>query len=224
MRWDGAAALRDLPVDRLKIDRSFVTDITSDDDARAIVASTIAMGHALGLDLVAEGVEDEATAVVLREMRCDSAQGSHFAHPQPADELSAWLRTRLTAPAAQAAFSLTGRGRLRCVAVSAGDALIGAELHVDGLSVGDGHRLLEVRATGEGDADLPRSRQRIEEESPRLVGAHLGGEVAGGPDQLNVRAFNRSAGPGDAAVQSHPTGVFSMGTPTNEPYSVQEPS
>ena len=61
-------------------------------------------GPCAGLDLVAEGVEDEATAVVLREMRCDSAQGFHFAHPLPADELSAWLRTRLTAPAAQAAF------------------------------------------------------------------------------------------------------------------------
>jgi diguanylate cyclase (GGDEF)-like protein/PAS domain S-box-containing protein len=89
--------LRDLPVDRLKIDRSFVTDITKDDDARAIVGSTIAMGHALGLDLVAEGVEDEATAAVLREMHCDSAQGYHFAHPLSAEALSAWLRTRLDA-------------------------------------------------------------------------------------------------------------------------------
>jgi diguanylate cyclase (GGDEF)-like protein/PAS domain S-box-containing protein len=93
--------LRDLPVDRLKIDRSFVTDITTDDDARAIVGSTVAMGHALGLDLVAEGVEDEGTAAVLREMGCDSAQGYHFAHPLTADELSAWLRTRLDAPRSQ---------------------------------------------------------------------------------------------------------------------------
>ncbi len=95
--------LRDLPVDRLKIDRSFVTDITTDDDARAIVASTIAMGHALGLDLVAEGVEDEATAAVLRDMRCDSAQGFHFGRPLPADALSEWLRARLAAPTTQAA-------------------------------------------------------------------------------------------------------------------------
>ena len=94
--------LRDLPVDRLKIDRSFVTDITNDDDARAIVASTIAMGHALGLDLVAEGVEDEATAAVLRDMHCDSAQGFHFARPLPAHELSAWLHGRLTTPVAPA--------------------------------------------------------------------------------------------------------------------------
>ena len=95
--------LRDLPVDRIKVDRSFVTDITTDDDARAIVASTIAMGHALGLDLVAEGVEDAATAVVLREMHCDSAQGYHFSRPLPADELSLWLRSQVVASAARAA-------------------------------------------------------------------------------------------------------------------------
>jgi diguanylate cyclase (GGDEF)-like protein/PAS domain S-box-containing protein len=95
--------LRDLPVDRLKIDRSFVTDIATDDDARAIVGSTILMGHALGLDLVAEGVEDEATARILREMRCDTAQGYHFARPLPAEELSTWLRDRHGAPAAHAA-------------------------------------------------------------------------------------------------------------------------
>ncbi len=95
--------LRDLPVDRLKIDRSFVTDISNDDDARAIVGSTIAMGHALGLDLVAEGVEDESTAALLREMLCDSAQGYLFSRPLPAEEMSDWLRARLTAPASSAA-------------------------------------------------------------------------------------------------------------------------
>ncbi len=98
--------LRDLPVDRLKIDRSFVTDMSTDDDARAIVSSTILMGHALGLDLVAEGVEDEATASMLREMRCDTAQGYHFARPMPADELSVWLRDRLTTPSSPAAASV----------------------------------------------------------------------------------------------------------------------
>jgi diguanylate cyclase (GGDEF)-like protein/PAS domain S-box-containing protein len=98
--------LRDLPVDRLKIDRSFVTDMSTDDDARAIVSSTILMGHALGLDLVAEGVEDEATAAMLREMRCDTAQGYHFARPMPADELLVWLRDRLTTPSSPAAASV----------------------------------------------------------------------------------------------------------------------
>jgi diguanylate cyclase (GGDEF)-like protein/PAS domain S-box-containing protein len=95
--------LRDLPVDLLKVDRSFVLDITTDEDARAIVGSTILMGHALGLDLVAEGVEDEATAAMLREMRCDTAQGYHFACPMAADELAVWVREHAGAPASRAA-------------------------------------------------------------------------------------------------------------------------
>lgn len=86
--------LRALPVDRLKIDRSFVTDITVDDDARAIVLSTITMGHALGLDLVAEGVETAESYALLRDMGCDTAQGYHLSRPLPADQLSAWLRER----------------------------------------------------------------------------------------------------------------------------------
>jgi diguanylate cyclase (GGDEF)-like protein/PAS domain S-box-containing protein len=86
--------LRDLPVDRLKIDRSFVIDLTADDDARAIVASTIAMGHALGLDLVAEGIENETTLGVLREMGCDTGQGYHLSRPLPADQLSTWLHAQ----------------------------------------------------------------------------------------------------------------------------------
>jgi diguanylate cyclase (GGDEF)-like protein/PAS domain S-box-containing protein len=86
--------LRELPIDRLKIDRSFVTDLARDIDARAIVGSTIAMGHALGLDLCAEGVESDATAELLRELGCDSAQGYHFSRPLPAAELAAWLRER----------------------------------------------------------------------------------------------------------------------------------
>jgi diguanylate cyclase (GGDEF)-like protein len=86
--------LRELPVDRLKIDRSFVSDLGRDDDARTIVGSTIAMGHALGLDLVAEGVEDVETAEVLRTLQCDGAQGFYFARPLTAAQLSAWVRSR----------------------------------------------------------------------------------------------------------------------------------
>lgn len=86
--------LRALPVDRLKIDRSFVTDLDRDDDARTIVRSTIAMGHSLGLDLVAEGVENAACAVLLQEMECDTAQGYHYARPLPAVEMTRWLWQR----------------------------------------------------------------------------------------------------------------------------------
>jgi diguanylate cyclase len=83
--------LRDLPIDRLKIDRSFVRDLARDDDATAIVRSTVAMGHALGLTLVAEGVESEEVMLRLAEMGCDSAQGFYVCLPLPAEELRAWL-------------------------------------------------------------------------------------------------------------------------------------
>jgi len=91
--------LREMPIDRLKIDRSFVTDISRDDDARTIVGSTVAMGHALGLDLIAEGVESGESAEILRALHCDGAQGFHFSRPLPARELAAWLHAHTTAPA-----------------------------------------------------------------------------------------------------------------------------
>ena len=83
--------LRDMPVDRLKIDRSFVRDLCDDDDAAAIVASTIAMGHALGLTLTAEGVESGEVLDRLDEMGCDSAQGYYVCRPLPEAELLDWL-------------------------------------------------------------------------------------------------------------------------------------
>jgi diguanylate cyclase (GGDEF)-like protein len=85
--------LRALPIDRLKIDRSFVRDLSWDDDAAAIVQSTVTMGHALGLTLVAEGVESEEVLERLLDLGCDSAQGFHICSPLPAAEFEAWLAT-----------------------------------------------------------------------------------------------------------------------------------
>jgi diguanylate cyclase (GGDEF)-like protein len=76
--------LKTLPVDELKIDRSFVADMTADPRSHALVASTIDLGHNLGLTVVAEGVEDEATAEALRGLGCDVAQGYHFGKPAAA--------------------------------------------------------------------------------------------------------------------------------------------
>ena len=84
--------LKVLPIAELKIDRSFVLDLAADASSRALVASTVELGHRLGLTVVAEGVEDEAAAQALREMGCDTAQGYHFDRPLTADALT----TRLT--------------------------------------------------------------------------------------------------------------------------------
>lgn len=83
--------LRRLPFSVLKIDRVFVAAVTSDPTCAAIVASTISLGHALGMRVVAEGVEDLATLALLREMECDSVQGWALGRPVPAAELDALI-------------------------------------------------------------------------------------------------------------------------------------
>ncbi|BEL06173.1 hypothetical protein Q0Z83_043640 [Actinoplanes sichuanensis] len=85
--------LRLLPLDELKIDRSFVKDMAADHSSRALVASTVELGHTLGLTVVAEGIEDAATLTALHEIGCDLAQGYHLARPMPADALTRHLRT-----------------------------------------------------------------------------------------------------------------------------------
>ncbi|WP_213454194.1 putative bifunctional diguanylate cyclase/phosphodiesterase [Rhizomonospora bruguierae] len=83
--------LRRLPVTEVKVDRSFVLGMVQDADDAAIVTSTIELARALGLRVVAEGVEDEATWRRLREARCHAAQGWFFGRPMPGDELIGWL-------------------------------------------------------------------------------------------------------------------------------------
>jgi EAL domain-containing protein (putative c-di-GMP-specific phosphodiesterase class I) len=78
-------------VGELKLDRSFTADLLTDERAAAIVASTIELAHRLGLRVVAEGVEDEATLRHLESLDCDTSQGYLHARPLPADELTAWL-------------------------------------------------------------------------------------------------------------------------------------
>ncbi len=80
--------LKQLPVDELKIDRSFVYDMATDPSSHALVASTVELGRNLGLTVVAEGVEDATTHAALQALGCDTAQGYHYARPQPADKLT----------------------------------------------------------------------------------------------------------------------------------------
>lgn len=73
--WSSLQYLRGLPVDMLKVDRSFVAELTTDPGAGAVIASVLGLGHGLGRVVVAEGVEDEATLAALRAMGCDEYQG-----------------------------------------------------------------------------------------------------------------------------------------------------
>jgi diguanylate cyclase (GGDEF)-like protein len=89
--------LKHFPLDALKIDRTFVREITTDPDDAAITTAIIAMGHALGLRVVGEGVETAAHQAVLRRQGCDELQGYHFSRPVPAERFAAYLAAATTA-------------------------------------------------------------------------------------------------------------------------------
>jgi diguanylate cyclase (GGDEF)-like protein len=89
--------LKHLPLDALKIDRSFVREITTSPDDAAITTAIIAMAHALGLKVVGEGIETAAQREVLRHQGCDAMQGYLFSRPVPADELVPLLVPKIPA-------------------------------------------------------------------------------------------------------------------------------
>jgi EAL domain-containing protein (putative c-di-GMP-specific phosphodiesterase class I) len=97
--YSSLAYLKRLPVDELKIDRSFIRDLADDADDRAIVRSTISLGHDLGLSIVAEGIEDTATLELLKELGCDVGQGYHISRPVTADAVELQFRDVLSAAA-----------------------------------------------------------------------------------------------------------------------------
>jgi EAL domain-containing protein (putative c-di-GMP-specific phosphodiesterase class I) len=80
-----------LPVNELKIDRAFVSNMSEDADMMTIVRSTIELGHNLGLKVVAEGIEDSKAYALLRGLGCDFAQGYYISPPMPAEALPDWL-------------------------------------------------------------------------------------------------------------------------------------
>ena len=89
--YSSLAQLKMLPVNELKIDRTFVDRMVQDAADRAIVSSTIGLAHDLGMTVVAEGVEDDATWELLRDLGCELIQGYAFSRPLPADELAPLL-------------------------------------------------------------------------------------------------------------------------------------
>ncbi|MGK2856914.1 MAG: EAL domain-containing protein [Thermoanaerobaculia bacterium] len=92
--YSSLSHLRLLPVDEIKIDKSFVTDMLANASDEAIVHSTIQLCQNLGRTVVAEGVEDPETLARLRELGCNFAQGFHIARPLSADAVPGWLRSR----------------------------------------------------------------------------------------------------------------------------------
>jgi len=92
--YSSLAYLKRLPADAVKIDKSFVAGIGEDVEDTAIVGMVIDLAHALGMEAVAEGVESEEQATLLREMGCDHAQGFHFSKALPPEAASRFLASR----------------------------------------------------------------------------------------------------------------------------------
>jgi diguanylate cyclase (GGDEF)-like protein/PAS domain S-box-containing protein len=95
MGFSSLSYLKRLPLSSLKIDRSFVSQMTSSEADASIVRSTINLGHDLGLAVVAEGVEDVDTLAMVARLGCDEAQGLLIAAPRPGPEVVDWLRAPL---------------------------------------------------------------------------------------------------------------------------------
>ena len=92
--YSSLSYLKQLPVDELKVDKSFVLNMAKDENDASIVRATISLAHDLGLEVVAEGVEDQESQNELTKIGCDYIQGYHIARPMPQDELTKMLITK----------------------------------------------------------------------------------------------------------------------------------
>ena len=93
--YSSLAYLRQLPLDTIKIDRSFVTDLDVQDPNVGIVRAVVSLAHGLGITVVAEGIETEEQARRLRELGCDMGQGYAWAHPADPVRVGAFIARRL---------------------------------------------------------------------------------------------------------------------------------
>ena len=91
--YSSLAYLQRLPLDHLKIDQAFIRNLLIDKGSEQIIATIIALGHALGLSVIAEGVETEAQRQVLHELGCHAYQGYLYGRPIPAEDVLAWVGT-----------------------------------------------------------------------------------------------------------------------------------
>ncbi len=205
--YSSLVSLRRLPVDVLKLDRLFVAGLGSNVSDTAIVRCGIDLAHALGMTVVAEGVETAQQLTVLRTLGCDNAQGYWWSRPLPAGQVGAWLQSDRPVPAAGSQSPTVGVGSGRgdahgldggCRAVAsqgtgvAGDQ--GAQHHGGGA---------EGRATERIDQVVPpevdrrrRCRREGSPEQPADAQRQAGqvGDQTGGDEDADVQRRERRDG------------------------------
>ena len=114
--YSSMSLMKQFPIDTIKIDRSFVRDLNANAEDRAIATAIISMGKALGLTVVAEGVETSDQDKFLRQSKCDELQGFLFSKPVPAQNIPPLLRPQVESPPLQPTDSSQKRGRKPLVA------------------------------------------------------------------------------------------------------------
>ena len=92
--YSSLAQIKNMPLHELKIDKSFITTLMSDEQNKAIVHTTIELAHNMNLRVVAEGIEDEETLRQISDMGCEEAQGYFLGKPMSSGELLHWMNNR----------------------------------------------------------------------------------------------------------------------------------
>ncbi|HDZ36734.1 MAG TPA: EAL domain-containing protein, partial [Marinobacter sp.] len=96
--YSALSYLKSYPFDTLKIDKTFIQDVTKAPEDGALVRAIISMAHSLGLTIIAEGVETEQQTHFLKQEGCDFAQGYFYSHPLPEKEFTEWLKSNNRIP------------------------------------------------------------------------------------------------------------------------------
>jgi len=109
--YSSLAYLKQLPVDEIKIDRSFVEHASAEATDTAIIRAIVALGHGLGMRIVAEGVEDQATLDLVERLGCDAAQGYHVSRPLAATDVLDWVHHTPWGPEPGSASSIAPPGQ-----------------------------------------------------------------------------------------------------------------
>lgn len=172
--YSNLSYLKRFPLDRLKVDQSFIRDVTSSPDDAAIVRAVISLGHSLGLDIVAEGVETEAQVEWLRRERCEQIQGYVFSRPVPAAQFELLLRSRKGLPSRAA----TAPGEAKTLLIVDDEPAILASLVR--LLRRDGYRILTAQSAKEALDLLALNVVQViisDHRMPVITGAEFFGKV-----------------------------------------------